>query len=195
MNIIERVKNILTTPKAEWQTIEAENAPYAKVCTSYVALLALIPAIASLIGYGLTGFHGFHHSFGLGIGQAFVQYIVMVAGAYISAVIIDALAPSFGATKNLDKAYSLVAYAYTPMFVAGIFYLIPALSWIILLAGLYSLYLLYLGLQPMMKQSDDKTIGYFIVSLIVVGAVTFVLAGVLGAIVTGIFMGGMMMAR
>jgi hypothetical protein len=44
--IIQRVKNILLTPKTEWAVIESENAPHAKVFTSYLLLLALIPTVA-----------------------------------------------------------------------------------------------------------------------------------------------------
>ena len=51
--IINRVKNVLVSPKTEWAVIEAENSPHAKVFTSYVLLLAIIPAAAAFIGYGL----------------------------------------------------------------------------------------------------------------------------------------------
>ncbi|GHV32227.1 YIP1 family protein [Bacteroidia bacterium] len=185
MDIINRVKNILLTPKTEWQTIETENTPHVKVFTSYVVPLALIPAIAAFIGYGLIGYSvlGVHISgIGWGIRYAIIQYVTMLGGTYLTAFVIDTLANSFGATKNLDKAYSLVAYAYTPALVGGVFYLIPAISILASLASLYSLYLLYIGLQPMMKQPAEKTVPYFIVSLVVMAAVAVVLSIVLGAI-------------
>ncbi|MDR1340376.1 MAG: hypothetical protein LBK58_10045 [Prevotellaceae bacterium] len=56
---IERIKSILLSPKTEWQTVEAENAPHMKVFTTYVVPLALIPAIAAFVGYGLTGYSVF----------------------------------------------------------------------------------------------------------------------------------------
>ncbi|GHT66954.1 YIP1 family protein [Bacteroidia bacterium] len=185
MDIINRVKNILLTPKTEWQTIETENTPHVKVFTSYVVPLALIPAIAAFIGYGLIGYSvlGVHiGGIGWGIRYAIIQYVTMLGGTYLTAFVIDTLANSFGATKNLDKAYSLVAYAYTPALVGGVFYLIPAISILASLASLYSLYLLYIGLQPMMKQPAEKTVPYFIVSLVVMAAVAVVLSIVLGAI-------------
>ena len=185
MDIISRVKNILLTPKAEWQTIEAENAPHMKVFTTYVALLALIPAIAAFIGYGLIGYSVMGHHFGsigFGLRQAIMQYIMMLGGTYFTAFVINALAENFGATKNFDKAYSLIAYAYTPAFIGGIFLIIPAISWIAFLAELYSLYLLYVGLQPMMKQPAEKTLSYFIISLIVMVVVVVVLSILLSLI-------------
>ena len=73
MEIIDRVKNILVTPKTEWPTIERENDPHLKVLTTYVLLLAAIPAIAIFIGDGLIGYSVFGFRVGsisLGIKQA-----------------------------------------------------------------------------------------------------------------------------
>jgi hypothetical protein len=185
MEIIYKVKNMLLSPKTEWLTVEAENSPHAKVFTMYVVLLALIPAVAAFIGYGLIGYSvlGHHiHSFSWGIRQAIVQYATMLGGTYVTAFVINALADNFGAKKDFNRAFSLVAYAYTPMFVGGVFYLLPSLSWLASLAGLYGLYLLYIGLQPMMKITADKQTSYFVVSLIVTVAVSAVFSVVLAAI-------------
>jgi hypothetical protein len=185
MNLVSRVKNVLFAPKTEWTAIEAENAPHVKVFTTYVVILALIPAVASLIGYGVIGYSvlGTHvANFGWGVRQAVVQYISMLCGTYLTAVVIDMLATNFGAQKDFNRAFSLVAYAYTPMFVGGIFYLLPSLSWIASLAGIYALYLLYIGLKPMMKVPAEKQTGYFVVSLLVMVVVGVVLSMVLGAI-------------
>ena len=185
MDIINRVKQILISPKTEWQTIEAENTPHAKVFTNYVVPLALIPAIAAFIGYGLIGrtVLGVHiGSIEWGVRQAIMQYVIMLGGIYLTSFVINALADNFGSRKNFDKAFSLVAYAYTPMFVGGVFYILPSLSWLAMLAGIYSLYLLYIGLQPMMKAPAEKQTSYFVVSLIVLIVIWMVLSFVLSAI-------------
>jgi hypothetical protein len=185
METISRIKSILVSPKTEWQTIEAENAPHAKVFTTYVVPLAIIPAMAAFIGYGLIGYSvlGVHvSSISWGLRQAIVQYVTMLGGTYITAFVINALAENFGTKKDFDRAFSLVAYAYTPMFVGGVFYLLPSLAWLASLAGLYGLYLLYIGLQPMMKAPADKQTSYFIVSLVVTIVVSAVLSFVLAAV-------------
>jgi hypothetical protein len=112
MEIINRVKNILVSPKTEWAAIDAENAPHAKVFMTYVVPLAAIPAIAAFIGYGLIGYSvlGIHvHSVSWGIRQAIMQYVLMLGGTYLTAFIINMLADSFGAKKDFDRAFSLVA--------------------------------------------------------------------------------------
>ena len=185
MEIINRVKNILITPKTEWTAIEGENTPHAKLFTTYVLSLAVIPAIAAFIGYGLIGYSIFGirvGSIGLGIRQAIIQFIVSAGGVYLTAVIINFLAENFGAKKNFDKAFSLVAYAYTPMFIGGIFYILPSLSILASLAGIYGLYLLYIGLKPLMNSPEDKTTVYFVISLLAMIVVYAALGFVLGIV-------------
>jgi hypothetical protein len=176
---------MLANPKQEWQAVELENAPHAKVFISYVVPLALIPAIAAFIGYGVIGYSvfGVHvSSVSWGLRQAIVQYIAMLGGTYITAYVINALAGNFGAQKDFNRAFSLVAYAYTPMFVGGVFYILPSLSWLASLAGVYGLYLLYVGLQPLMKQPADKTTSYFVVSLLATVVIAAILSVVLATV-------------
>ena len=186
MEIINRVKNILVTPKEEWVTIESEQDSHMKILTSYLLLLALIPAVCQFVRYGLIGYSalGIHigGTVGWGIRQALVSYVSMIGGVYLTAFVIDLLAESFGSTKNFDKAFALVAYSYTATCLAGVFYLIPGLSILAFLAGLYGLYILYTGLKPMMNTPEDKQVGYFVVSLICVIVVGAILSAVLGAI-------------
>ncbi len=186
MDIINSIKNILVTPKTEWATIETEQYPNTTVLTSYLLLLALIPAVCQFIGYGLIGYNvlGIHvgGTIGWGVRQAVVSFISMVGGVYLTAFIIDLLAESFGSTKNFNQAFALVAYSYTPMCLAGIFYILPSLGIIATLAGLYGLYILYTGLVPMMKTPGDKVTVYFVISLVCVIVVSVVLGLILGAI-------------
>jgi hypothetical protein len=186
MKIVDRVKGIILNPKNEWEVISQENTSGAQLLTSYLIPLALIPAIASFIGYGLVGYRvafiGHIAGFSWGLKWAVIMLVNMVIGVYISAFIIDLLAPSFGATKNFTNAFSLVVHSYTPMMVAGILYILPSLGTLAALAGLYGLYLLYLGLKPMMKSPDDKTTTYFIISLVVIIVVYAVLSSSLAAI-------------
>ncbi len=172
-------------PKKEWEAIDTEQATSAKLLASYLFILALIPAVCSFIGYGLIGYNvlGIHiASIQWGIRQAVVVFISMIGGVYLTAFIIDLLAENFGSVKNFDKAFALVVYSYTPMCVAGIFYILPSLSWLVMIAGLYGLYILYTGLQPMMKTPQDKVTGYFVISLLCMIAVSVLLSFLFAAI-------------
>ncbi len=186
MELIERVKNIIVSPKKEWEAIDQENAPHAKVATGYLLLLALIPAVAIFIGWGLIGQRAFgihiSGSLGLGLKQAVLQLLSVMGGAYLTAFVFDMLAPNFGSQKNFDKAFSLAAYCYTPVCLGGFFHIHWSLAFLAGLISLYALYLLYSGIKPMMKTPDDKVTGYFVVSLVVMVVIAFALSYILGAI-------------
>jgi hypothetical protein len=67
--------------------------------------------------------------------------------------------------------------------VAGIVNVLPQLSPLGFLAGLYSIYLFYLGMTPMMKTPDDQVIPYMVVSAILV-IVLMLVAGALAGVLT-----------
>jgi hypothetical protein len=80
------------------------------------------------------------------------------------------------------QALKIAAYFPTASWVAGIFGLVPVLGIVALLGGLYSLYLLYLGLPKLMKTAQDKALPYFLVVLIVAIVVSFVISMAAAAI-------------
>ncbi|PKO95257.1 MAG: hypothetical protein CVU14_11790, partial [Bacteroidetes bacterium HGW-Bacteroidetes-9] len=54
-NLIQRVINIITKPKQEWNVIAGEQPNTMKLIGGYALILALIPAISSIIKYGIIG--------------------------------------------------------------------------------------------------------------------------------------------
>lgn len=170
MNIIERVKDILLAPKQTWPIIEAEAADTASLYKNYVMILAAIPAVASFIGMSLVGFNAFGVSmrvpFMNGLAQMATGYVLSLAMVFVVALIVDSLAPTFGGRKNPLNALKLVAYGSTAGMVGGIFGLIPSASMLGLLAALYSIYLIYVGLPILMKCPEDKALPYTAVILV-----------------------------
>lgn len=183
MNLVDRVKNILLQPKAEWGVIAAESTPTADLYKSYIAPLAAIGPAASIIGMSVVGismpFMGtIRVPITSSIAHAVTSYVLTLVGVFIIALIIDALAPSFGGEKNQEQALKVAAYAATPSWVAGIVMLVPMLGIIGLLAALYGLYLLYLGLPLLMKAPQEKAIPYTVVVVVVAVVVMMVIGGV-----------------
>jgi len=179
MNLFARAKAILMTPRQEWAVIDAEPVNVGQLLTGYVLPLAAIGPIASIIGWSLFGFGGlFRLSLGSSISRAIVMYVMAIIGVFVLAWIINALAPSFGATQSMPQAIKLAAYSSTAAWVAGIFGIIPALAIIAALGGLYSLYLCFLGLPVLMKSPADKTMTYFIVIIVAAIIIYFVLGAI-----------------
>jgi hypothetical protein len=173
--LIDRVKAILLTPATEWPVIEQEATTAADIYKGYVAPLAAIGAIASFIGLSLIGIGGFFRV-GLvpGLVHAIVAYLLTFVVVYVVAWLVDALAPTFGGQSDSLRALKVTVYSYTPAWVAAVLNIVPALSILGLIAALYGLYLLYLGLPVLMRNPPEKSLSYTVVIVlcaIVIGAV------------------------
>ncbi|MBY0348505.1 MAG: YIP1 family protein [Hydrotalea flava] len=194
MNIVNRVKGIITNPKQEWAIIADETQTMPGVISAYVVPLAIIGALAAFIGYGFVGRTAMllHMAgMGWGINMAVVHFIAVIITVILSTYIVDMLATSFGSEKNLNKSAQLVVYSYTPSLIGAFLTIIPALSIIGSLFGLYGIYLWYLGLGPIKNTPEDKKAGYLIVSIIVLMVVFFVISAILSSIIIAIFGMGM----
>ena len=179
MNLIDRAKKILLTPKTEWDVINSETPNIQSILTTYVIPLIAIGAVASFIGWGLIGDSYWGASIERGIKQALVLLIAGIASTFILAFVIDALAPSFNSEKNFGKSFQLAAYSYTAGWVGSVFNIIPSIAIIGTLAGLYGLYLLYLGLPKLKKTPQEQVTGYFVASLVTMIVASFVVALIL----------------
>jgi Yip1-like protein len=176
MSIQTRVIAILTKPADEWRKIAAESPTVEGLMREYAAPLAAIPAIAQFIG--LIRFR-----IVAGFVYAVVSWVFALVGAWIAAVVIERLAPTFQSKGSTEQALKLVVYSTTPIWIAGVLYLVPALAVLIILAALYAVYLFYLGLPPVMSTPSDKVIPYMVVSAVVI----IIVSVVVGYITTAIF--------
>jgi hypothetical protein len=181
MNLVERINGILLQPKSEWQAIEGEPGNAGYLFPNYVAIVAAIPPVCAFIGLSIVGYGPFRLGIISGILHAVVVYVLSLISVFIVAYVIDFLAGTFGARKNLDNAMKISAYAPTAAWVAGVFKIIPALAFLGIL-GLYSLYLLYTGITALMKPAADKAVIYtvaVIVCVIVIWTIVFAIPAAL----------------
>jgi len=185
MALIDRVKNILLSPQTEWPVIAAEPATTQSIYTGYVMILAAIGPLAILLRGLAGGFLG-------AVAVAIASYIIALAITFVLALIVDALAPSFGGTKDFVASLKLTAYSYTAAWIAGIFQLLPFIGGIIgLLAAIYAFYTFYLGAPVLKKCAPDKAVGFTIVVVICGLVLGFLLMGLLFSAMFGGSMVGM----
>jgi hypothetical protein len=161
--------------------IEAESATVGSIYR-YVLILAAIPAICRAIGLSRVGY--FHFSAFWTVRLAIASYVGALIAVYVLALIIDALAPTFGGHKGQIPALKVAAYSATAAWVSGIFSLLPVLGILALAGALYSLYLLYVGLPVVMKAPQDRAVGYTAVT-IVAAIIVFVVIGTVVGQLTG----------
>ena len=179
-SFVARVKGILLQPKAEWERIDRENDTVKGVFVPYALILAAIGPICSFIGLVFIGTTVLGTTVKYPLVAAAVSsavsYGLGLVGVYVVALIINALAPSFGGEKNPVKAAQVAVYSWTAAWVVGVFGLVPMLG-ILGILGLYSFYLLYLAMV------------YTIVSVIC-GIGVFFVVGIIAAAVTAPMLAG-----
>ena len=177
MALVDRAKNMIVAPAREWPVIAGETPTVGSLYTGYIMILAAIGPLAIALAFGFLG---------LGFVTALMSYLIGLAMVYVLAFVVDFLAPHFGGEKNFIRALQLVAYSATAAWIGGIFHLIPFLgSLLSLAAGVYTLYLFYLGAPTLRKCATDKavvfTIVYVLCAIVVGVLLSWVLLGVTGA--------------
>jgi hypothetical protein len=187
MILVERVKKLLLAPSDEWKVIKDETHTVAGLYTGYVMILSAIPAVGWFIGFSIVGYSGMGPTIRVPIGQGVanlvLSYLLGLASVYVMALVIDALAPKFGGEKDFMRALKVAAFFPTAWWLSGAFFILPALTILAILGGLYSLWLLYSGLAPLMEVPEQQALPYTTVVLLV----AVVLMGV-SAIVAGLAM-------
>lgn len=180
-NLLERVKNILLTPRTEWPVIEREFTEPAFLFARYVAVLALIPALAGFVGQSLVGVKvsvgTFREPIASGLADAAITYLLSFVVVYVVAMAIDLLARSFGGERNFMHALKLSVYGHTPVWLSGIFLIMPGLRFLSILS-LYAAYLVWTGLPVLMRAPRQGAPLYALTVMIFATAATILLAAI-----------------
>jgi len=177
MSIVDRVKNILMSPKTEWPVIAGETTTTQALYTGYIMILAAIGPVALLLRSGIM--------------DALTGYIVALAAPFIMALIVDALAPTFGGEKNFMQSLKLTAYSYTAAWIAGILNLLGSVGGLLgLIAAIYTVYTFYLGVPVMKKCPQEKAVAYTLVVVAIVLVCGFVIVALLGSLMMSTIFGG-----
>lgn len=170
--LVGRALNLVLHPQETWDVIEAEPATIEGLYKGWVLPLAAIPAVGRMIGllsFGGIQIFGIRYQPGFAgiIGDAIASYALTLISVYLLALVIDQFALQFGGERSRTQAFKVVAYSGTAAWGAGVFMLLPTVGGIFAaLGGLYSLYLLYLGLPKLMRSNPRLTLNYFALTLV-----------------------------
>jgi hypothetical protein len=180
--LLERIKNIMLTPKTEWPVIAAETTSIKRIYLGYIMPLLAAATVISFIRMSVIGvsmpFGGFFRvPLASGLLFAVARFGFGLLGFYLVALLINALAPTFGGRRDLVQALKTAAYGFTSALLGSLLSILPVLSTLIALAAvIYGIYLLYLGLPVAMKSPPERATGY---------TVAVVLCTLLGGFVLG----------
>lgn len=164
--LIARVKNLLLSPGTEWDVIDREERTPRQLAVRYVAPLVAIPAIAIVVGLSVLGVQVNGQQLRapiLGVAlSAFLFFTLSIIAVFAFAMLINWLAPKFGAQRSYRQAFKVSAYSITAAMVAGVLTVAPALQILALLGATYSLYLLFVGTPKVMHAPDQSAVNYSI---------------------------------
>ena len=177
MNAVARVKAILIDPAAAWRGFEKDIGDPAYLLSRYVAVLALIPALSSFVGATLIGVVApsgtiLRTDLLGGLFGAIFSYAASCAIVVLLGLIIDLLAPRFGGRRDFEDAFKLAVYSFTPLWLAGIFLLLPGLRFL-LLTGVYGIYLFWLGAPRLAKVPEQQAANFTLVIVICAGGLLY----------------------
>jgi len=171
--IIRDIRDLIVNPVQTFERLDAEETTQSQLTKSMLLYLAAIPAVAGFIGRVIIGhsvpFVGYYHvPFFAGLLWSVLMFVLGVAIVYLIAFIINGLVGSFGGERSELNAFKLSLYSFMPLFVLGIFSLIPALMGLFIL-GLYGIYLFYVGCPILMRCPEEKALPFtLVVSLIAI---------------------------
>lgn len=200
MSIVARAKNIILNPTDEWNVIADEPATVGGLFTGYAMILAAIPLAAGIIFTGALGINtaslggmgggAMELGFGAIAAMAVVGYVLSLVTLFVMSFLVNAVSPSLNGKSDMVQSTKLMTYASTPTWVAGLVGWIPILGGLISFAAIaYVVYLIYLGLQPVLGVPKEKVAGFTVAIVLIYVIISFILIGIAFSTLLG---GGMM---
>jgi hypothetical protein len=141
------------------------------------------PAFASLAGVQLPAAIA---------AMAVIGYILSLVTLYLMGIIVNSVSPSFNGKSDLHQSLKLLTYASTPTWLAGLVGWIPILGALVsFAANVYVVYLIYLGLQPVLGVPKEKVAGFTVVIVLIYVVLSLIVSGIIiGLLFSTFFAGG-----
>jgi len=188
---------LMILPSHEWRIIRDTPVTINMLLYNYVLPIIVFSSIGKTIGsiFSIQSYWGFSWFMLLFPLYNFFSWILIsYLVIFFSAILLDRLAPGFGAQHNLINSYKLVVYAYTPLLVITFFvYLHPILRLLIPLGmyvfGAYTLYILWYGVHELYDIPLEKRIGFILLVILIEVVFFFFLAKGIEIITESLFPG------
>ena len=187
--LFNRVRQIFFNPAEAFHAIQSDFDEASQLITRFLLPLIAFPAVAMLLGLSLTGidipFSGvFRFNFWHALLVVLLNYGMILGGIWIISKWILFLCRFMQHNGSDSDALKLSVTIHVPLLAGGIFYLIPSLSLLVILIGLYGFYLLYTGFPVLMKTASQKPWLAVIISGLGILAVHIGITKVVGILMT-----------
>lgn len=187
MAFLDHTLSIFTNPSEEWRRIREQDESFRGVFLTHTPFLALIPVISAFygvtqVGWTIGGGDADRLTVESALSLCALTYVALLAGIFIFGEFINWMSPTFNVEGPEDRVHyngtALAVFVTTPLLLSGIFLAYPVL-WLnalaMVLAGCYSLYLIYEGIPILMNIDKGRSFVYA-TSVVTVGLVLMVTA-------------------
>jgi len=194
MAMLQHTLGVFINPDREWRRIREERHSYLKVFLIHTPLLALIPVIAAYFGVTQVGWSvgsggvvklTAESALWLCVGAYFAQLaMVFILGSYI-----HWMSRSFGVSGDMAQRHygsmAMAVYSAAPLMLAGAVLIYPHL-WLVasvfIIAGCYSVYLIYEGIPILMNIPKER--GFIYASSVITVALVLTVVVLAATVIT-----------
>jgi hypothetical protein len=176
VKIFTEVKEVTLNPVGCWSSVRGTYGSTKDFYMNFLGPLILIqPVVGMIMGLGSLGIT-------TAITLAIVQFGLGLVMTYLVSFILAKLAKSFGGSDDILGALKLSGYSRSPVMLAAVLGFIPVIGGLVgFLLAIYSIYIFYQGISPMLAVPANQRLIFTIVAaiLIVVASAVVGLAGML----------------
>jgi hypothetical protein len=167
------------------------NRPLVDTRVMNMIQLNKIPSGTNLIVAIMTH-TGYNQEDSILINKGSIDRGMSLITLYLMGIIVNSVSPSFNGKSDLHQSLKLLTYASTPTWLAGLVGWIPILGALVsFAANVYVIYLIYLGLQPVLGVPKEKVAGFTVVIVLIYVVLSLIVSGIIiGLLFSTFFAGG-----
>ena len=167
--LLDHTIGIFINPEKEWSAIREQKRSMMAEFVTHVPLLALLPTVCFYYGVTAVGWR-------IGEGEivqlsdtsammlCFLSYLSALIGVWVFAQFINWMAVTYSDVPiDSHHGMALAIYSTMPIMLAGMAGVYPSIwlnASVMMIAGAYSIYLIYSGIPILMSISKDRAFMY-----------------------------------
>lgn len=162
-----RTSNLLIKPGSEFDIIANEGLSIRQLNMLVVIPFSVLAGLCALLGSIFTHIKSPLDSFIFVFLNALIVFLIVLVQSYSAGQLISLLGKNINISNKKEAVYGLVVYSQIPFYLVLAFIKIfPSLIFLIFLGG-YSAYLIYVGIDRLLKISSVRKMQFLILSMII----------------------------
>lgn len=160
--IIADTKELILNPKRFWEGQKETNSGES-LFLNYLVPFLVVLALAVFVGefFKRSDFF-FEHP----ILKAVREILLFVLQYFIGVFLTAELMKTFGGEKNYEVARKLVVFSMIPLMLVSIVTGLFPFLYVVDIAGMYSLYIFWIGAKELLKFPENKEHSYILITIV-----------------------------